>query len=80
MNGVTVGLGILIAGLGIFSIYARVKMPHLFRKLEAMKQAWGNRAGLLIHFTAYTIVPIGIGITLVVWGMRGVSIIDMASR
>ena len=77
MNPMTVGLGALSVAYGCYTAYARVKAPHQFHKLDAMRKFWGERAGLAIHFVAYTVVPIVAGIAMVISGMNGLSIIDV---
>ena len=77
MNPMTVGLGALIVAYGCYTAYARVKAPHQFHKLDAMKKFWGESAGVAIHFVGYTVVPIVVGIAMIIAGMNGLSIIDV---
>ena len=77
MNPMTVGLGALIVAYGCYTAYARVKAPHQFHKLDAMKKFWGESAGLAIHFVGYTVVPIVVGIAMIIAGMSGLSIIEV---
>ena len=77
MNPMTVGLGALIVAYGCYTAYARVKAPHQFHKLDAMKKFWEESAGVAIHFVGYTVVPIVVGIAMIVAGMNGLSIIDV---
>ena len=77
MNPMTVGLGALIVAYGCYTAYARVKAPHRFHKLDAMKKFWGESAGLAIHFVGYTVVPIVVGIAMIIAGINGLSIIDV---
>jgi len=77
MNPITVGLGALIVAYGCYTAYARVKAPHQFHKLDAMKKFWGESAGVAIHFVGYTVVPIMVGVAMIIAGMNGLSIIDV---
>ena len=77
MNPMTVGLGALIVAYGCYTAYARVKAPHQFHKLDAMKKFWGESAGVAIHFVGYTVVPIVVGIAMIIAGMSGLSIIEV---
>lgn len=77
MNPMTVWLGALIVAYGCYTAYARVKAPHQFHKLDAMKKFWGESAGLAIHFVGYTVVPIVVGIAMIIAGMSGLSIIEV---
>lgn len=74
MNWLTLGLGIFALGCGLFTIYARLKFPSKFGKLEAMKQAYGQRRGSLVHIVSYTIIPIVFDLMGIVGGIRGVSL------
>lgn len=77
MDPLTIGLGVVAVGYGCYTGYLRKKDPSKFGKLEAMKKFWGEKAGLAIHFVAYTIIPIVFGIMLIVAGSRGLSIIGV---
>jgi hypothetical protein len=41
-----------------------------------MRQAWGLKVGTAIHVSAYVILPIATGLTLVVVGLSGKSMFD----
>ena len=41
-----------------------VKLPVSFWKLEPMRQRWGKGAGTALHFTAYVLAPIVLGVIL----------------
>jgi hypothetical protein len=77
MNLIAIGFGALIVAYGLYTAYARVKAPHQFHKLEAMKKFWGDGPGLAIHFVAYTLVPIGVGIAVIVAGLNSLSLMDL---
>jgi len=71
MNVTTVLIGAAALVYGVFTIYARFKMPSLLGKLEAMKKKFGIVAGNLIHIIAYTIVPLVAGTVFISWGLAG---------
>lgn len=77
MNPVTVGLGALIVAYGCYTSYARVKAPQQWHKRKAMKEVWGESAGVAIHFVAYTVLPIITGIAMIIAGACGLSIVDV---
>lgn len=76
MDPITVGIGVLAIAYGIFSGVMRFMKPGMFRKLEPMKQRFGAAAGNTLHFVSYVIVPLGLGIFLVLLGLKGVSFLD----
>ena len=71
MDPVTVGVGALVIGFGAYTGWARFAKPEQFAKLEAMSKQWGDKAGLAVHFLAYTALPVVFGILLVIQGMNG---------
>ena len=56
-------LGGLALAFGLFTLVARFAAPSsgLFSKLEPMKERWGTTAGTMLHWTAYTILPLAVG-------------------
>jgi hypothetical protein len=74
MNPITIVLGVLACGYGVFTLVMRSKHPKIFSKLNAVKQFWGERAGFVIHVVAYTVMPLAIGIAFILLGIRGGSI------
>lgn len=77
MNHTTIGVGALVVAYGLYTAWGRVKAPAQFHKLQAMKKFWGDGPGLAIHFVAYTVVPIGVGIAVIVAGVNGLSVMDV---
>lgn len=66
-------VGILCLAYGIYTIILRKKKPESFSKLEAMKKAYGETTGYVIHFFAYSVMPILVGIVFIayytIWGI-----------
>lgn len=59
-------LGVSFLVLGIVSLMGRIfKIERLFWKLDMMKASWGDKHGAVIHFIAYTIVPVVVGMILI---------------
>jgi dolichol kinase len=71
MNWTTIGIGMAAMAYGVATIVLRQTRPHLFRKLQPMKQFWGEKAGFWIHVVGYSVFPILIGVFLVSTGIRG---------
>jgi hypothetical protein len=74
MNIITLALGIIFFGFGVFSIILRIKSPEKFGKLEAMKNKFGDRGGIVIHIIFYSVLPILAGIVFIVCGILGIRI------
>ncbi len=68
-NMVQVLIGILALGYGLYTAYVQIKSPEKFGKLESMKRVYGDRAGKIIHFLLYTLIPIGFGLYLIATGL-----------
>lgn len=74
MNPLTIAIGAAAALFGVYTIYLRATAPEKFEKLQAMKDSMGDSVGMAVHTIAYSIVPLGIGATLIFAGVRGVSL------
>jgi hypothetical protein len=74
MDLLTLGLGVILTLYGIWTLVLRTTRPEKFRKLGPMKDKWGNRAGFLLHFFSYTLLPVVIGIYLILAGLEGRSV------
>lgn len=74
MDYITVTVGIAAIAYGLYTLYLRIKSPTSFAKLIAMKAKMGNTAGSLLHFFAYTIVPIVAGCSFIYRGVQGSSL------
>lgn len=74
MNWITIGVGVAAFLYGVYTLIMRLKAPEKFGKLEPMKQFWGEKAGPVVHFIGYTLVPMIAGIVFVVAGMKGLAL------
>ena len=74
MNPLTFGIGAAAIVYGLFTLVARAKWPQMFKQLQPMKDRWGPRAGLAVHFVGYTVLPIAFGIYAVRAGLAGASL------
>jgi hypothetical protein len=71
---ITLGIGVLAIGFGLYSAFLRATNPAKLGKLAPMQKAMGNTAGALVHFAAYSLVPIAFGVLTILRGMRGESL------
>jgi hypothetical protein len=67
--GVKLWLGLLAVGFGLLTIYLRSNHPDRLGKLEAMKERWGDETGAAVHWVAYTVIPILVGLVLIAAGL-----------
>ena len=68
-------IGVLALLYGLYTIYLRVrKDSKTWGKLEKMKEAYGEKAGTVIHIISYTIVPIAVGIVGIVSYCLGIKV------
>ena len=67
-------IGLLALGFGISTLVLRIRTPERFTKLQTMKEQLGEKAGFLLHFTAYTAIPILVGVIFLLGGFFGVSL------
>ena len=76
MNTTTVAIGAAAAIFGLSTIFLRHTHPQWFKKFGPMKEKFGETAGYIVHFIGYSLVPIIFGVTMIIHGMNGGSIID----
>ena len=76
MNIITILIGAAALVFGTYTTYIRATDPSRLGKLEAMKQQWGERAGVIVHVVAYTVIPIIFGIVMVLAGIKGMSFFE----
>jgi hypothetical protein len=78
MNPITVAVGALICCYALWALAMRLRgRDDKFRKLEPMRQFWGDRLGSAIHYVGYVLVPLGVGIAVVFAGARGVDLLSL---
>ena len=75
MNYTTLAIGLFALLTGICTLYLRVKHPEKFRKLNVMKEKYGEKTGAAIHTISYTVIPIIAGIIFIIIGFMGESIL-----
>ena len=59
-------IGVFAIVLGILSALQRIFKPESSRKLVAMRKTYGEKAGSIVHFVSYTVVPVLFGIVILV--------------
>lgn len=72
MDPITLGIGILAIAFGIFSGVMHFVKPRIFKKLEAMKEKFGDRMGGAMHFISYVILPFIFGVVILISGYIGI--------
>ena len=75
MDFVSIIVGVIALGYALYMFFARRNAPEKIGKLEAMKQAFGDRAGYMTHFVFYTIVPLFFGLFALIAGVTGRSVL-----
>lgn len=71
INWLSVIIGIVTIGFGIYTWLLRKRSPNKLVKLEAMKKFYGEKKGQIIHLIAYTVAPVVLGIIMLVKGIFG---------
>ena len=71
----TIAVGVAAFGYGVFTMYLRKRNPATLGKLEAMKSFWGEKAGQVIHVVGYTVIPMLFGLTAILLGLTGNSLL-----
>lgn len=54
-------IGALALAFGLYTLIARQVAPHQFAKLGPMKEKFGEKGGLVVHFIGYTVLPLLFG-------------------
>jgi len=80
MNLITMLIGSVFVLLGLYAEYSRLVVPDKLKKLEPMKNFWGEKKGALLHCLSYVITPIVIGTVIVVGGFRGLTLLDVLKQ
>ncbi len=76
MDFITVAVGFIAIGYGLYTLRLRTKNPAGFGKLESMRKLFGGPLGSILHIAAYTALPIGLGGWLVWAGWHGTSLLE----
>lgn len=74
MNILTVAIGVIALLFGVYIAVSRRLRPQKMAKLEALKDLFGDKIGNLIHFGAYTVIPLVAGGVFVFAGLQGVAL------
>lgn len=78
MNLITIIVGLIFCGYGILVFGLRLQgKDEKFKKLAPMRKAYGVKAGSLIHYIGYGLIPIGFGIWIIMAGWRGTSVFNL---
>lgn len=77
MDLITISIGGVMIFYGIYTLRTRTKAPEKFGKLKAMKERFGDDNGLALHITAYSIVPIVVGVLVSFAGLNGLSLLQI---
>jgi len=71
INFITSGVGVIAISYGIATAILRMKKPELFKKIGPMKEKFGAKLGLGLHFLSYTLAPIFFGVMTLTRGLQG---------
>ncbi len=74
MQYTTLALGTAIIFFGCYTALMSIKSPDDLIRLKYMKAKLGIKAGTIIHFVAYVIVPLIFGYFIVRAGIDGLTI------
>ena len=76
MNVLSVAIGGLAVGYGVFIAASHAMGSTRLGKLAAMQARFGERAGRAVHLVAYAVLPVVFGILVLLQGMSGQSFFD----
>ncbi len=71
MNPMLVLSGLALASFGGWSCMVRHHHPTIYGRLESMQRVFGEAAGSVVHLTAFTLIPIALGLILINAGIKG---------
>lgn len=74
MNTTTLIIGAAVLLFGVYMTFLRYTRPQGLKKLEALKDLFGDKTGDLIHRVAYSIMPIVAGGIFLLAGAKGISL------
>lgn len=76
----TIALGVAFLVIGAF-FFARSLKPELSTgKLKAMIDMWGAKKGVWLYRSAYSGIPLFLGITIISAGLSGFSILELLAN
>ncbi|ROT99823.1 hypothetical protein EZI54_02515 [Marinobacter halodurans] len=58
--------GLFAIAVGLVSLVGRHFAPEKFLKLQILQQKLGKRNGYILHFLAYTVLPLLVGISILI--------------
>jgi hypothetical protein len=59
-------IGAFAVVFGVFTLFARLgKRKDMLKKLAAMRESYGDKAGSIIHALVYSVLPIALGLVIV---------------
>jgi len=74
MNTTTLIIGAAVLLFGVYMTIMRYTRPQGLKKLEALKDLFGDKTGNLIHMLAYSIMPLMAGGIFLLAGVKGISL------
>lgn len=74
MESLTMGIGVAAVAFGAYTGYLQRENPSKRGKLEPMQKAMGDGLGGIMHFFAYTIIPLVAGVCFLVAGLSGMKV------
>lgn len=74
MDLLTMGIGGAICLYGIYTLVMRTRSPEKFGKLKVMQDKFGKDTGTALHISAYTVMPIVVGVLVLFAGLNGLSL------
>ncbi len=78
MNLITIIVGLIFSGYGILVFVLRLQgKDGKFKKLEPMRKAYGEKAGSVIHYIGYGLIPLVFGVWIIIAGCRGIYVFDL---
>ena len=78
MNLLTIAIGLLPCAYAFYVLTLRLqRKDEKFKKLGPMKRKFGDKAGSIIHYVGYFLIPLIIGIVIIVSGIAGLDIVEV---
>jgi hypothetical protein len=78
MNLLTIAIGLLPFAYAVYVLILRLQgKDDKFMKLGPMKRKFGDKAGSIVHYIAYFLIPLIIGLVIIVSGIAGLDIVEI---